>query len=74
MPESQSPIQRYFHCANCLRQGKLDEIAVGLSDEHTLTVWCDACDQHVGSFELLKRVPMPPCSVCGENHGPGKHH
>ena len=44
-------IQMYFHCKDCLNNGRKDKIAVGWTVKG-VQVWCETCDTNVVALDF----------------------
>jgi hypothetical protein len=68
-----SKIMAYIHCSHCVREGRSEDVNVGLISETTLRVWCNTHQLPVYDFDLREAIPVK-CDMCGDEVKPGHHH
>jgi len=61
----------FMHCSDC---GTGDRLTVGLIDEETIVILCDACELELERFILKDKMKMPTCKVCGKLLGKDHAH
>lgn len=53
-PGIENGITAYLHCKRCLDEQKRPDIAVGITVNGDLQVWCETHDINVGLLEMPK--------------------
>lgn len=69
-------IMAYLHCRKCGQQHLRSKLAIGLTLDGCIQVWCDRCNMQVANLPLRDPPEIAEliCAECGQPFGPDHKH